>query len=287
MPRELVLPEGFVPAEVPDPPVEPRDSATVMLVRDGAAGMEVFLLRRVAGMAFAGGMTAFPGGSVDPRDADASVAWHGPEPRWWADRFGVEEGLARALVCAAVRETFEESGVLLAGPDATSVVSDTAPFAAARRGLVDRELSLAAFLAEAGLVVRADLLRPWANWVTPIEERRRFDTRFFLAAVPSGQHADGATSEATDAGWYRPTDALDDWKHGRRGLLPPTWTTLAELEECGSVDAAMASERTITKLVPRVVRDGGVLRIVIDGDAGYADAANQLDATPDDRVQLR
>jgi 8-oxo-dGTP pyrophosphatase MutT (NUDIX family) len=287
LPRELILPEGFVPAEIPDPPVEPKNSATVMLVRDTTSGMEVFLLRRVAGMAFAGGMTAFPGGSVDPRDADVSVAWHGPEPDWWARRFGVDAGLARALVCAAVRETFEESGVLLAGPDADSVVSDTAPFAAARQALVDREVSLAGFLADAGLVLRADLLRPWANWVTPVEERRRFNTRFFLACVPTGQRADGATTEAADAGWHTPTAALEDWKHGRRGLLPPTWTTLAELEECGSVAAAMAAEREIVTLMPRVVRRDGVLRVVVDGDADYPDAAIHLDAGPDDRLEPR
>jgi len=288
LPKELVLPESFVPREVPDPPAIPKDSATTMLVRDATAGgIEVFLLRRVVGMAFAGGMTAYPGGSVDPRDADATVAWHGPAPDWWASRFEVAPSLARALVCAAVRETFEESGVLLAGPDADSVVSDTRPYAAARQGLVDRDVSLAGFLADAGLVLRADLLRPWANWVTPVEERRRFDTRFFLAAVPSGQRADGATSEASDAGWYSPGDALDDWKQGRRGLLPPTWTTLAELEECESLADAMARERTITKLIPRVVRDGGVLRVVVDGEPGYADAANNVDAGPDDRVGLR
>ncbi|HEX5402792.1 MAG TPA: NUDIX hydrolase, partial [Pseudonocardiaceae bacterium] len=99
------------------PPAVPRHAATVILARDGAAGIEVFLLRRVMGMAFAGGMTVFPGGGVDQRDADASVAWTGPPADWWAERFGCEPGLARALVCAAVRETFEESGVLLAGPD--------------------------------------------------------------------------------------------------------------------------------------------------------------------------
>jgi 8-oxo-dGTP pyrophosphatase MutT (NUDIX family) len=291
LPKELVLPADFVPPEIPDPPVTPKDSATTMLVRDrdatASGGLEVFLLRRVVGMAFAGGMTAFPGGGVDRRDADATVAWHGPAPDWWAARFAVPPSLARALVCAAVRETFEESGVLLAGPDADSVVSDARPYAAARQALVDREVSLAGFLADAGLVLRADLLRPWANWVTPVEERRRFDTRFFLAAVPAGQRADGATSEASDAGWYTPTDALDDWKQGRRGLLPPTWTTLAELEECASLADAMARERTITKLIPRVVRDGGVLRVVVDGDPGYERATNNLDADPDDRVGLR
>lgn len=198
------------------------------------------------------------------------MAWHGPQAGWWAERFGVSDGLARALVCAAVRETFEESGVLLAGPDAVSVVSDTGPYADARRALVDREISLAEFLAGTGLVLRADLLRPWANWVTPKRERRRFDTRFFLAAVPPGQRADGATSEAAEAGWYRPTEALDEWKLGRRGLLPPTWTTLAELEDCASVAAAMAAERTISKQVPAIIRADGGLRLVVDGLDGDA-----------------
>lgn len=287
LPRELILPEDFVPPEIPDPPATPKDSATVMVTRDGAAGIEVFLLRRVVGMAFAGGMTAFPGGGVDPRDADISVAWHGPEPAWWARRFECDPGLARALVCAAVRETFEESGVLLAGPDAHSVVSDARPYAAARLDLVARNVSLAQFLADAGLVLRADLLRPWANWVTPIEEPRRFDTRFFLAAMPTGQRADAATSEVADAAWQRPGDALEDWKRGERGLLPPTWVTLAELEECASVAEAMAAPRSIAKLMPRVRRDGGVLRVVLPGDPDYDRAVGHLDARPDDRLEGR
>jgi 8-oxo-dGTP pyrophosphatase MutT (NUDIX family) len=279
LPRELVLPDGFVPPEIPDPPVTPKDAATVMLVRDAtdpAGGLEVFLQRRVAGMAFAGGMTVFPGGGVDRRDADASVAWHGPPPSWWAERFSCPVGLARSLVCAAVRETFEESGVLLAGPSADSVVSDVRPYAEARAGLVNRELSLAGFLAESGLVLRADLLRPWSNWVTPVEELRRYDARFFLARVPAGQRPDGETSEAADIRWARPAPTLDEWRAGRVGLLPPTWTTLAELEECVSVADAMGRERVIEKLMPRVARDGDVLRIVLPGDPAYDTAASHL-----------
>src|SRR5206468_2840260 len=112
----MVLPPGFVPPEPPDPPAVPRDAATVLLVRDRPDGLEVFLQHRVRGMPFAGGMTVFPGGGVDARDADTSIAWTGPQPDWWAARFGCDTGLARALVCAAVRETFEEAGVLLAAP---------------------------------------------------------------------------------------------------------------------------------------------------------------------------
>nr|WP_245572531.1 NUDIX domain-containing protein [Actinokineospora enzanensis] len=285
MPAELVLPDGAVPDEPPNPPAVPRDAATVMLVRDTEPGLEVFLLRRVTGMAFAGGMTVFPGGGVDQRDADTSVAWHGPEPAWWAGRFDCPESLARALVCAAVRETFEESGVLLAGPDAHSVVSEPRPFHAARQDLVDRKYSFAQFLADNALVLRADLLRPWSNWVTPAEEPRRYDTRFFLAAMPDGQHADGATTEAQDVTWRTPNEALDDWRAGTRGLLPPTWMTLTELAEHRSVATAMAAERTVDKIIPKVVRDGNRLRVVLPDDPAYATAANHLDARPDDAMQ--
>jgi 8-oxo-dGTP pyrophosphatase MutT (NUDIX family) len=263
LPEELVLPAGMIPDDLTGPPVEPRDAATVVLVRDGEAGLEAFLLRRVAGMAFAGGMTVFPGGGVDPRDADTSVAWTGPPPSWWAERFGCPVSLATALVCAAVRETFEESGVLLAGPSASSVVADTSRFAAARAALVAREVSLAQFLAAEGLVLRADLLRPWANWLTPVQEPRRYDTFFFVAVLPEGQVADGVTTEASDAAWQRPGDALADWKAGRRGLLPPTWVTLAELDELGTMAAVLSSPRTVTKVVPELVREDGVVRVVV------------------------
>src|SRR5699024_7523110 len=100
-----------------------RDAATVMLLRDGVGGIEVFLLRRVTGMDFAGGMTVFPGGGVDPGEG-ARIGWAGPDPQWWAQRWGTDEGRARALVTAAVRETFEECGVLLAGDTPGEVVAD-------------------------------------------------------------------------------------------------------------------------------------------------------------------
>src|SRR3712207_9523044 len=93
----------------------PRQAATVLLLRDGTAGLEVYVLRRTRGMPFAGGMTAYPGGGVDPRDGDTAIAWAGPPPSAWAEAFGTDERTARELVCAAVRETFEEAGVLLAG----------------------------------------------------------------------------------------------------------------------------------------------------------------------------
>ncbi len=106
-------------------PVEPRDAATVILLRSSEHGPAIYYLRRQVSMEFAGGMCVYPGGGVDPRDFDADVAWAGPEPAEWAARLGCDEDMARALVCAAVRETFEESGVLLAGPHADEVVADT------------------------------------------------------------------------------------------------------------------------------------------------------------------
>jgi 8-oxo-dGTP pyrophosphatase MutT (NUDIX family) len=263
MPEDMTLPGNLVPTTSPGQPVEARDAVTVVLLRDGAAGIEAFLLRRVKGMAFAGGMTVFPGGGVDPRDADTSVAWAGPSPEWWGSVFNVEPSLARALVCAAVRETFEESGVLLAGPDATSVVADISAFAEARRQLVDRELSLAQFLKNEDLVLRADLLRPWANWVTPYEEPRRYDTRFFVAALPTGQRADGETTEASDASWQTPAEAIADAQEGRRMLMPPTWRTLDEVGAHGTVAEVMAAERSVEKIIPKLVRDGDVIRVVL------------------------
>jgi 8-oxo-dGTP pyrophosphatase MutT (NUDIX family) len=197
----------------------------------------------------------------------------------WAAWLGCDEPLARALVCAAVRETFEESGVLLAGPDEHAVVDDATRYHAARAALVARELSMAQFLTDARLVLRADLLRPWANWVTPEGEPRRYDTRFLLAALPVGQQADGVTSEAADADWQTPRAALDDWQAGRRWLLPPTWYTLAELSSLGSVADALhaSSGRTIDKVMPRVIRDPDGLRVVLPDDPRYDSAAAHLD----------
>ncbi|MFD0639332.1 NUDIX hydrolase [Catenulispora yoronensis] len=171
-------------------PVPPKHAATVVLLRDRAdRPPEVYLLKRAASMSFAGGFYAFPGGRVDPRDADAEIAWAGPSAAEWAARFGSDEAEARALLCAAVRETFEESGVLFAGPDEHSVVADTTGDAweADRRALVSRETSLAEFLAARSLVLRTDLLGAWSRWITPEFEPRRYDTAFFVAALPAGQ----------------------------------------------------------------------------------------------------
>ncbi|WP_228003286.1 NUDIX hydrolase [Nocardia australiensis] len=247
-----------------------------MVVRDSAAGPEVFLQRRVGAMAFAAGMTVFPGGGVDPSDGTADIDWAGPEPAWWAAKFGTTEVRAKALVAAAVRETFEECGVLLAGPTADSVVSDTTGYRDARGALERRDVSLAAFLAAEKLVLRADLLRPWANWITPVIEPRRYDTRFFVAVLPEGQLADGATSEADEVQWRTPVEALDRWRAGTDILLPPTWSQLVALGEFASTAEVLAAEVRIDPIMP-VLSDGGGRQVLMfpDNQRYFADLPDQ------------
>ena len=223
-------------------PAEPRQAATVLLLRDGPDGLEVYLQRRTTGMPFAGGMTAYPGGGVDARDGDTEIGWSGPPPAQWAGAFGCDERIARELVCAAVRETFEEAGVLLAGPDGGSVVPDVSgeEWEELRQALLSRELSLAGLLAARGLVLRSDLLRPFAHWITPPVEPRRYDTKFFAAALPVGQEARHVSGEADEATWLTPTAALVELRAGARPMLPPTTHTLGQLAKFPDVAAALA-----------------------------------------------
>ncbi|MGA5420571.1 NUDIX hydrolase [Streptomyces lavendulocolor] len=222
--------------------VTPRRAATVLLLRDGAAGPEVHMLRRRASMAFAGGAYAYPGGGVDPRD-EHPVRWAGPAPAEWAARLGLAgPAEAQAVVCAAVRETYEESGVLLAGPTADSVVADTTgdDWEADRAALVARELAFADFLDRRGLVLRSDLLGAWARWITPEFEPRRYDTWFFVAVLPAGQRASNASTEADRTVWIRPAEAAAGYDRGELLMMPPTIATLRSLERYGTAADALA-----------------------------------------------
>ncbi len=240
-----------------EPVSAPRDAATVALLRDGSDGIETYLLRRHRTMAFAAGSYVFPGGRVDERDADVSLAWVGPSPEQWAARFDCEVPLARALVCAAVRETFEESGVLLAGADASCVVADTSgpDWQEARMALERRDLSLAVFLAERALVLRADLIGAWAHWITPEFEPRRFDTRFFVAVLPAGQAVGSMPGEADRAGWISLVDALAGVESETMTMLPPTRITCAELTGLHHAANALeaATHRSIVAVLPELV----------------------------------
>ena len=266
-----------------DPVVVPRPAATVMLLRDTEAGPQVFLQRRVKAMKFAPSFTVFPGGGLDDRDAGVGAAhWFGPGPSWWGQRFGCDPDMAAGLVCAAVRETFEECGVLLAGPigaPSTGVPRlDAAKLAAARAELVDRRAALPDVLAGNGWVLRADLLRPWSNWITPELEPRRYDTHFFVAELPVGQHADARTTEVTEASWYRPADALLAWRAGDIQLLPPTWISLEQIAQLPDTAAVLAAGETrkITPLLPKARREGDDLVISLPGELGYDNASVSL-----------
>ncbi|MGE2712641.1 NUDIX hydrolase [Mycolicibacterium litorale] len=257
-------------------PLVPRPAATVMLIRDTPEGIKVFLMRRHAGMEFVAGVMVFPGGGVDDRDRNADIAWAGPGPQWWADRLGVDEDLAEALVCAAARETFEECGVLFAGAadDPDVLVDDASVYREARQALIDRSLSFADFLRTEKLVLRADLLRPWANWVTPEEERtRRYDTYFFVGALPAGQRADGENTETDQAGWITPEEALRDFADGRSFLLPPTWTQLDALAG-RTVAEVLAVERRIEAIQPTLAVHNGNWEIEFFDSDRYNAARN-------------
>ncbi|KUO15363.1 NUDIX hydrolase [Streptomyces dysideae] len=228
-------------------PVPPKRAATVMLLRDTGTDTEtgptVHMLRRRTSMAFAGGAYAYPGGGVDPRDDDHHIRWAGPTRAWWAARLGVDETTAQAIVCAAVRETYEEAGVLLAGPTPDSVVGDTTAddWEADRAALVARDVSFAEFLDRRGLVLRSDLLGAWTRWITPEFEPRRYDTWFFVAALPEGQRTRNASTEADRTVWIRPQDAAYAYDKGELLMMPPTIATLRQLTPYATAAEALAA----------------------------------------------
>jgi 8-oxo-dGTP pyrophosphatase MutT (NUDIX family) len=271
-------------------PAVPRDAATVMVLRQTLAGgrppqtppgnspesppgepgdaPEVLMLRRPAAMTFAPGAYVFPGGSVDPADAGTDIGWvGGPTPEEFGEQLGCPTELARALVCAAVRETFEESGVLLAGgADGAPAEFDEPSLTADRAELAAGRMTFADVLARRGLVIRADLLTPWARWITPEAEPRRFDTSFFAAALPPGQRATGHNAEVDHIAWLRPEEAISAARAGSMLMLPPTAATLNEFAALGRVGEILASRRRITPIEPRlVVEDGETWLTIPDG----------------------
>ncbi len=241
-------------------PAAPRDAATVVLLRPGDRGLEVYLLRRQTSMAFAAGMCVFPGGGVDRRDFDHAISWAGPPPGDWAFRLGTDEATARALVCAAVRETFEESGVLLAGESADSVVADTtgADWETDRAALEGRELAFTDFLTRRGLVLRTDLLGVWDGWVTPVFEPRRYRTWFFVADLPEGQRTRDVSTESDAVTWLPALEAVSQVDGERLLMLPPTYLTCLEVGQYATPDDVLtaARDRTVEMYLPEVEEDG-------------------------------
>ncbi|NUS52389.1 MAG: NUDIX hydrolase [Nocardioidaceae bacterium] len=244
-------------------PVEPKHASTVVLLRQGdggPGGLEVYLLRRHVDMAFAAGMCVFPGGGVDKRDFDAEIGWVGPSAAAWAQVLGTGEAFARALVCAAVRETFEESGVLLAGPTEDTVVGDTTgeDWEADRKALEAREVSFTSFLERRGLRLRTDLLRLWGSWVTPVFEPRRFNARFFVAELPAGQVTRDVSTESDHVLWLSVRDAIRAVDDHEMLMLPPTYCTCLEMYDFATPAEALAAAegRDPEPVEPRAVLDG-------------------------------
>lgn len=217
-----------------------RDASTVVLLRDSdGGGVEAWLLTRVTRMAFAAGMTVFPGGCVEP--GDALLPWAGPAPA------------QAALVGAAVRETFEETGVLL-GVDGLDLGSARADVEAGRIGFGDLLRSHDARVDPSGL-------RAWARWVTPQGEPRRYDARFYVAALPSGAQPLAVTSEAAHAGWLAPAEALAQHERGERAIMPPTLVTLRAIAEFATVSDVLAAAAGRSLEPVRPVLDGDVVRL--------------------------
>jgi 8-oxo-dGTP pyrophosphatase MutT (NUDIX family) len=288
-------------------PAVPRDAATVMVLRSAerppetlrgyggsspremsldaapdtmapaaiGRGVEVLMLRRTAAMKFAPGAYVFPGGSVDPADYSADTGWQGPSPAEFGARLGASPEVARALVCAAVRETFEESGLLLAAApgDSALVVPSGPSWAADRTALAAGELAFGELLRRRDLVLRADLLVPWARWITPVGEPRRFDARFFAAAVPPGQQVTGHEAESDHVAWLRPAAAIESARAGEISLLPPTATTLNDFASAvaggGTLADILGARRTIEPVEPRLDLSDGAAWLILPDGLGY------------------
>jgi 8-oxo-dGTP pyrophosphatase MutT (NUDIX family) len=217
-------PINLVPT--PDPIAKPQLAATVILVRDGAQGPEAFLMRRSMKSSFMPGAYVFPGGKVDP--TDAALAPDSTSP---------------AFMVAAIREVFEEAGVLLA-LDPSGQYPRLTERAAHWRAEQDRVCAdpnyFASLLKTNGLRLATDLIKPWTWWLTPVIETRRFDTRFFIARLPEGQEPLHDGHEATDSLWMPVGQCVQGYQNGTVTMAPPTMATLFEMKGLETVDALMA-----------------------------------------------
>lgn len=251
------------------PPVQP--AATVIVLRPGTpdpAALEVLMVRRNRTAAFMGGACVFPGGRVEAADAvdEATTDVDGLETvTRCAD---LPRDVEAAFRVAAIRELLEEAGLLLARLDGRIADADAA---ARLRRSPPKGASFVAHARAHGLRLALDAVMPFAHWVTPPFETRRYDTRFLLARAPAGQEASHDESETTALEWLRPADAVARSARGEILLPPPTWTTLKRLARFTSVDDAWAWARQtpIVRVEPGVSRRGEVTTIVLPGDPAY------------------
>jgi len=246
---------------------EARPASTVVLLRP-AHPFDVFLVQRSDSIAFMGGAHVFPGGRVDAADniEDVDAMSEGMTAAI-ARMSDVSAGVAVAHHVAALRELFEEAGVLLARPLATP----SARLADYRRDLLAGTTAFADIIRRERFRLALDELAYFAHWVTPEIETRRFDTRFFLARAPEGQtpvHDDGETSHSE---WLAPMAAIERSRDGRISLPPPTWTTLSMLARFDSLDAVFdwARRKPIPRVQPRFEKRGDQTLLFYPGDPMY------------------
>lgn len=284
----------------PDPGSVPvRDAATVMLLRDGANGIEVCMLQRNLDSDFVGGAYVFPGGAVDPEDGEdaACEICLGRSDADASRLVGVERA-GLAFWVAAIRESFEEAGVLLARDGAGHVVSFdrddvAARFAVHRRAVDSGERRLAEVCSEEHLSLDVGSIHYFSRWVTPFGAPRRYDTRFFVAAAPEGQVALHDDREVIGTRWVTPADALADHAAGHITMIFPTVRTmvaLAGFERAADVLAHADAQGPVPAIVPEIHQVDGGLRLELPGDpegtGGLYDALTGAPIERDDPDEL-
>lgn len=245
-------------------PASPLPSATILLLRDGAGGIEVFMVKRHHQIDFASGALVFPGGKVDELDRDQALRTH-------TDGAANLDDLRLSLMACAIREGFEESGILLARKPGTSTYVDAATSSRLsdwRPKLNNGDVGLAEFLTKENLRLAGDALIPFAHWVTPTFMPKRFDTYFYVAATPADQLGRHDGSESVDSVWVNPMEAIED---KRWTIIFPTKMNLLKLGKSKTVAEALARAKSepVVTVEPKVVsKDGGQV-LTIPEEAGY------------------
>ena len=248
------------------PAAEPRDAATLVLLRDGPSAVEVFCVKRHERSGFLGGAVVFPGGKVDATDRDTAWLAHCTLPRPAA--FAPDADALRALAVAACRETLEEAAMLPVVGEA--LAHDE--LLSLRKAVAGEKGALLSALAARRMRVDLAALWPLARWITPAPETRRYDTRFFAAAVGAGQRGAHDERETTASFWAPPAEVLSRFDVGEIQLAPPTHRTLAQLTGLSrAADVAEAAARAcLDPICPRLVRqntdDGETLALALPGD---------------------